>query len=62
MTDGKVFTPHMDYKVHVGEYIKAQLPGLAAKTTYLSFGYYPQNMAFLALVRPFKIVRVFFSF
>jgi hypothetical protein len=46
-------TPHMDYKARVDARIKAELPALAAKTTYLYFGYYPQNMAFFPLLKPF---------
>jgi NAD(P)-dependent dehydrogenase (short-subunit alcohol dehydrogenase family) len=41
---GKLETPHMDYKANVDARIKAELPELAAITTYLYFGFYPQNM------------------
>lgn len=48
--------PHMDYKAVVDDRIRAELPELAAKTTYLYFGYYPQNMAFFPLLKPFELV------
>ena len=48
--------PHMDYKAIVDDRIRAELPELAAKTTYLYFGYYPQNMAFFPLLKPFELV------
>lgn len=35
--------------------IKKELPGLAGITVYLFFGYYPQNMAFFPLCKPFEI-------
>jgi hypothetical protein len=53
---GKLETPHMDYKAKVDERIKTELPELARKTTYLYFGYYPQNMAFFPLLKPFQLV------
>jgi hypothetical protein len=46
----------MDYKANVDARIKAELPALAAKTTYLYFGYYPQNMAYFPLLKPFEFV------
>jgi hypothetical protein len=52
----KVLTPHMDHKANVDARIKAELPDLAATTTYLYFGYYPQNMAFLPLIKPIQYV------
>jgi len=52
MTAGKLLTPHMDYKANVDARIKAELPNLALITTYLYFGYYPQNMAFFPLIKP----------
>ncbi|KAK0653040.1 hypothetical protein B0T16DRAFT_110383 [Cercophora newfieldiana] len=51
-TLGKIPVPHMDYKANVDARIKAELPELAAITTYLYFGYYPQNMAFFPLIKP----------
>lgn len=56
MLPGKLETPHMDYKANVDARIKAELPELARKTTYLYFGYYPQNMAYFPLIKPFKCV------
>lgn len=58
--NGKVFTPHMDYKANVDARIKVELPELAAMTTYLYFGYYPQNMAFLPLIKPIEYVGSLF--
>lgn len=55
---GKHEAPHMDYKANVDARIKAELPELASKTTYLYFGYYPQNMAYLPLLKPVKWVSV----
>ncbi|KAK4032017.1 NAD(P)-binding protein [Parachaetomium inaequale] len=53
---GKLETPHMDYKANVDARIKAELPELARKTTYLYFGYYPQNMAYFPLLKPFEYI------
>jgi hypothetical protein len=55
---GKHEAPHMDYKANVDARIKAELPELARKTTYLYFGYYPQNMAYFPLVKPFEYVSL----
>ncbi|KAM7187084.1 hypothetical protein V8F33_011418 [Rhypophila sp. PSN 637] len=52
---GRFEVPHMDYKAKVDERIRQELPDLAAKTTYLYFGYYPQNMAFFPLLKPFEL-------
>lgn len=48
--------PQMDYKANVDVRIKAELPELAKKTTYLLFGYYPSNMAFLPMMKPVELV------
>ena len=56
MLPGTLETPHMDYKANVDARIKAELPELAAKTTYLYFGYYPQNMAYFPLIKPVEYV------
>jgi|TARA_R110002003_G_scaffold104_46_gene8641 hypothetical protein len=56
MFHGKMVTPHMDYKANVDARIKAELPNLASVTTYLYFGYYPQNMAFFPLIKPVEYV------
>lgn len=53
---GEMVTPHMDYKANVDERIRKELPELAAKTTYLYMGYYPQNMAFFPTLKPFEVV------
>ncbi|KAK0619491.1 hypothetical protein B0T14DRAFT_603289 [Immersiella caudata] len=53
-TGGKIPVPHMDYKAKVDVRIKTELPDLAAITTYLYFGYYPQNMAFFPLIKPIQ--------
>ncbi|KAH7010344.1 hypothetical protein EDB80DRAFT_750715 [Ilyonectria destructans] len=50
--NGEHLTPHMDYKANVDARIKSELPELAAKTTYLYFGYYPQNMMFFPFIKP----------
>ncbi|SCO84281.1 related to nitrogen metabolic regulation protein nmr [Fusarium oxysporum] len=55
ITKGKLKVPHMDYKANVDVRIKAELPELAAKTTYLLFGYYPANMAFLPMLKPVEL-------
>ncbi|KAL1837787.1 hypothetical protein VTJ49DRAFT_3397 [Mycothermus thermophilus] len=51
-TAGEHEVPHLDYKARVDERIREELPELAAKTTYLYFGYYPQNMVYFPLLRP----------
>ncbi|KAF5849418.1 hypothetical protein GGP41_006367 [Bipolaris sorokiniana] len=51
---GKMEVPHMDYKANVDARIKSELPQLAAITTYLYFGYYPQNMAFFPICKPIE--------
>jgi NAD(P)-dependent dehydrogenase (short-subunit alcohol dehydrogenase family) len=54
---GKMEVPHMDFKANVDARIKAELPCLAAITTYLYLGYYPQNMAFFPMCKPIEYVR-----
>jgi hypothetical protein len=49
---GAFAVPHVDYKANVDVRIRKELPRLAAITTYLYFGYYPQNMAFFPLCKP----------
>ncbi|PSN59356.1 NAD(P)-binding protein [Corynespora cassiicola Philippines] len=51
---GKLITPHMDYKANVDARIRSELPELAKITSYLYFGYYPQNMAFFPLIKPIQ--------
>lgn len=56
MLGGKRQAPHMDYKANVDARIKSELPELACRTTYLYFGYYPQNMAYFPMLKPFEYV------
>lgn len=56
--NGEHSTPHMDYKANVDARIKSELPELAAKTTYLYFGYYPQNMMFFPFIKPTEYVSL----
>jgi hypothetical protein len=56
----QLLTPHMDYKANIDWRIKAELPELAAKTTYLYFGYFPQNMAFFPCIKPIEFVSLAF--
>ncbi|RDI76646.1 hypothetical protein Vi05172_g13352 [Venturia inaequalis] len=51
---GELLTPHMDYKANVDARIKSELPDLAKISTYLYFGYYPQNMAYFPLIKPIE--------
>ncbi|KAK4035439.1 hypothetical protein C8A01DRAFT_48334 [Parachaetomium inaequale] len=51
---GGLEVPHMDYKAIVDARIREELPALAAKTTYLYFGYYPQNIAYVPMMKPFE--------
>lgn len=48
--------PHFDYKEKVDDRIRAELPELAAKTTYYLAPYYTQDIVKFAFLRPFKIV------
>ncbi|KAI1073533.1 NAD(P)-binding protein [Whalleya microplaca] len=54
MFNGQEVSPHMDYKANVDARIKSELPELAKKTTYLYFGYYPQNLAFFPCMKPIE--------
>jgi hypothetical protein len=56
MLRGALRVPHMDYKANVDARIKAELPRLAAITSYMYCGYYPQNMAFFPLCKPVELV------
>ncbi|KAK6200758.1 DNA mismatch repair protein msh6 [Pestalotiopsis sp. IQ-011] len=51
---GELTVPHMDYKAKVDERIKSELSNLAKKTTYLLFGYYPQNLLLFPMLTPFE--------
>ncbi|KAF2640724.1 NAD(P)-binding protein [Massarina eburnea CBS 473.64] len=55
ITGGKVPCPHFDYKAEVDDKIRSELPELAKKTTFLFFGYYPSNMAFFPMCKPFEL-------
>jgi len=46
--------PHMDCKALVDRRIKQELPELAAKTTYMYLGYYPQNMFTFPFLKPIE--------
>ncbi|RMZ67962.1 hypothetical protein GMOD_00004054 [Pyrenophora seminiperda CCB06] len=55
MTNGKFPVPHFDYKAKVDKYIWEKLPDLAAKTTFLMFGFYPSNFAFFPMLKPIPV-------
>ena len=56
LTNNKFPVPHLDYKAKADDRIRAELPELAKKTTFLFFGYYPSNMAFFPMLKPLEIV------
>lgn len=56
MTQGKFPVPHFDYKAKVDDHIWKNLPDLAAKTTFLVFGFYPSNFAFFPMLKPVPVV------
>lgn len=56
LTEGRIPVPHFDYKARVDDYIKETLPELAAKTTFLMFGFYPTNFAFFPMLKPVPVV------
>lgn len=49
----------VDYKAKVDDRIQEELPALAAKTTYLYFGYYPSNLSVFPFLKPSKLVSMF---
>lgn len=54
---GRQFSlPHVDYKAKVDDRIRAELPELAAKTTFCVVPYYTQNIAMFPFLQPFEIV------
>ncbi|ORY04863.1 hypothetical protein BCR34DRAFT_591066 [Clohesyomyces aquaticus] len=53
-SNGKAPVPHFDYKADVDDRIRAELPDLAKKTTYLWLGFYPTNLAFFPMVKPIE--------
>ncbi|KAE8356291.1 hypothetical protein BDV28DRAFT_127341 [Aspergillus coremiiformis] len=46
LSHGKYPTPHFESKAMADEYIRKELPGLAAKTTFLWITYYASNLTF----------------
>lgn len=60
LSEGKINVPHCDCKARVDAYIRQNLPTLAAKTTYLWMGFYPSNMAYFPIFKPFKMVSPLF--
>lgn len=54
--NGKFPVPHLDYKAEVNDWIRADLPELHAKTTYLVLGYYPNNLPSFPMLKPFEWV------
>ncbi|KAH7077502.1 hypothetical protein BKA63DRAFT_508404 [Paraphoma chrysanthemicola] len=52
LSNGEAACAHLDYKANVDERMRKDFPELAAKTTYLFFGFYPSNMAFLPMLKP----------
>ncbi|KAI4686584.1 uncharacterized protein J4E84_005865 [Alternaria hordeiaustralica] len=52
ITKGKFPVPHFDYKAKVDDHIRKNMPELAAKTTFLMFGFYPSNFAFFPMLKP----------
>ncbi|KAF2688511.1 NAD(P)-binding protein, partial [Lentithecium fluviatile CBS 122367] len=55
LSKGKTLCAHLDYKAEVDDRIRAELPELAKKTTFLFFGYYPSNMVFFPMLKPFEL-------
>ena len=51
ITKGKYPVPHFDYKAKVDDHIRKNMPDLAAKTTFLMFGFYPSNFAFFGMLK-----------
>jgi NmrA-like family len=62
LTNNKFPVPHLDYKAKADDRIRAELPDLAKKTTYLFVGYYPSNMAFFPSIKPLELVRFNFIY
>jgi hypothetical protein len=57
ITKGKFPVPHFDYKAKVDDHIRNNMPELAAKTTFLMFGFYPSNFAFFPMLKPQPVVN-----
>lgn len=58
VSGGKLKVPHMDYKHAAYEWLKANLPDLAKKTTRLWLGWYPSNLAYFPLMKFIPVVSV----
>jgi hypothetical protein len=56
VSGGKLKVPHMDYKHAAYEWLKANLPDLAKKTTRLWLGWYPSNLAYFPLMKFIPVV------
>lgn len=56
ITHGKFPVPHFDHKAKVDDHIRKNMPDLAAKTTFLMFGFYPSNLAFFPMLKPMPLV------
>lgn len=52
ISGGKLSCPHWDAKAEGEEYVKRELPQLAAKTTYMWMGWYVDNFAKLPVSKP----------
>ncbi|OJJ03428.1 hypothetical protein ASPVEDRAFT_84875 [Aspergillus versicolor CBS 583.65] len=52
LSGGILPCPHWDAKARGGEYVKRELPQLAAKTTYVWMGWYVDNLAGQPLMKP----------
>jgi hypothetical protein len=59
ITHGKFPVPHFDYKAKVDDHIRKNMPELAAKTTFLMFGFYPSNFAFFPMLKPQPVVSYY---
>ncbi|KAI9708153.1 MAG: hypothetical protein M1820_004107 [Bogoriella megaspora] len=55
ITKGKAPVPHMDHKSRVDDYIRKELPELAAKTTFLWIAFYAANLVGFPLIKPFEV-------
>ncbi|PSN75578.1 NAD(P)-binding protein [Corynespora cassiicola Philippines] len=58
ITNGKYPVPHFDYKAKVDDHIRNNMPELAAKTTFLMFGFYPSNFAYFGMLKPLPLTAV----
>ncbi|GME51530.1 NAD(P)-binding protein [Neofusicoccum parvum] len=55
LTNGECPVPHFDYKAKVDRHIREKIPALAAKSTFLFFGFYPSNFAFFHMLKPMAV-------